>query len=200
MTELPTSLSIATTRAADGWPRKAWTHHDLDRMSAAGLFGPEEHVELIDGEIIPMAAKGHRHELVRLALNSWIIRHIAEDKDVYPEPGWRPALRFYLEPDFLIVPRQVVPPEFPGSDVLLAIEIADTSLAYDAGLKRDRYAELGVREYWVVHAWELTTTVFRGLGSGGYRDVTEHGPGDTLTPALAPELALRLSELRIGEA
>lgn len=195
MTELPSRIAPATTRAADGWPRKAWTHHDLDRMTEVGLFGPEEHVELIDGEILPRPAKGVRHERVRLVLNSWIWRHIGRDKDVLPEAGWRPALTFYLEPDFPIVPRTVAPPEFPGSDVLLAIEIADTGFAYDIGIKRDRYAELGVREYWVVHAWELTTKVFRAPVGSSYSLSHESGPTALLKPELVPELQLGLSDL-----
>ncbi len=145
MTELPSRIAPATSRAADGWPRKAWTHRDLDRMTEAGLFDPEEHVELIDGEIIPMSPKGVRHERVRLLLNTAIYDQLGQDKDVLPVAGWRPALTYYLEPDFLIAPRTVVPPEFPGSQVLLAIEIADTRFAFDTSIKRDLYAELGVR-------------------------------------------------------
>ena len=194
MTELPSSLP-ATTRAAEGWPRKAWTNRDLDRMTAAGLLAPDEHVELIDGEIVPMPAKGRRHERVRLALNTWLGDHLGRDKMVLPEPGWRPAERYYLEPDFLIVPRTVVPPELPGSDVLLAIEIADTSLAYDTTIKRDRYALLGVREYWVVHAWELTTRVHRNLAADAYHAVEDHAPTASIEPGLVAELALRLSDL-----
>lgn len=195
MTELPQQIAPATARAADGWPRKAWTHRDLDRMTEAGLFGPEEHVELVDGEIIPMPAEGIRHERVRLVLNSWIWRHIGRDKDVLPEAGWRPGPSFYLEPDFLIVSRTVVPPEFPGSQVLLAIEIADSSLTYDTGIKRERYAELGVREYWVAHAWEFTTRIYRAPIDNAYSVVDEHGPTTPLTPELVPELVLRLSDL-----
>lgn len=197
MTELPVHLSIATTRAADGWPRKAWTHHDLDRMAAAGLLGPDEHVELIDGEIVPMPAKGRRHERVRDALNVWLWDHLGRDKKVLSEPGWRPAERYYLEPDFLILPRTVVPPEFPGSDALLAIEIADSSLAFDTTIKRDLYALLGVREYWVIHAWELTTRAHHGLAASGYMAVEDRPPSATLRPLLVPELALQLEGLRL---
>ncbi|HRD75795.1 MAG TPA: Uma2 family endonuclease [Hyphomicrobiaceae bacterium] len=130
----------------------AWTHHELDRMSEAGLFAPGERVELIDGEIIPIPAKGQRHDRVRMALNRSISRRLGEDKDLLPEPGWRPAERFYFEPDFLIVPRSVIVPEFARTEVLLGIEIADSSICYDTTIKRDRYAGLGVVEYWVVNA------------------------------------------------
>lgn len=197
MNQMPGQIPPATTRAADGWPRKAWTHADLDRMTEAGLFGPDERVELIDGEIVPMPAKGLRHERVRLALNDWLYRHIAPDKVVLPELGWRPEPRVYIEPDFLIVPRGVIPPEFPGSDVLLAIEVADTSFEFDTTIKRDRYAALGVREYWVVHAWELKTRVHRGLTPQGYGSIVEQGADAPLVPTLAPEIAVRLADLGI---
>lgn len=193
-----TAIETATTRAADGWPRKAWTHNDLDRMTEAGLIGRDEHVELIDGEIIPMPAKGVRHERVRQAINEWIYSHLGRDKIVLPELGWRPEPRFYLEPDFLVVPRTVVPPEFHGRDVLLAVEVADTSLDYDSTIKRDRYAGLGVREYWVVDAWALNTRVHRAPGATGYSAVEEVPATARLAPLLAPELALRLADLAIA--
>ncbi len=198
MNQAPRNLGPATTRAADGWPRKAWTHHDLDRMTEAGLFGPDEHVELIDGEIVPMPAKGVRHERLRLVLNDWLYRHTGQDKVVLPEIGWRPEPRVYLEPDFLIVARGVVPPEFPGSNVLLAIEIADTSFEFDTTIKRVRYAALGVREYWVVHAWELKTHVHRALTEQGYSEVEEHAAAVPLVPTLIPEIVVRLADLRIS--
>ncbi len=164
-------------------------------MTEAGPFGPEEHVELIDGEILPMPAKGVRHERIRLLLNTVIYDQLGRDKFVLPVGGWRPASTFYLEPDFLIVPRTVVPPEFPGSDVLLAIEIADTSFDFDTGIERDRYAGLGVREYWVVHAWELTMKVFRAPSGSSYSLVDERDPTALLKSEFVPELQLRLSDL-----
>jgi Uma2 family endonuclease len=186
-----------TTRAADGWPRKAWTHHDLDRMAQTGLIGPDERVELIEGEIVPLPAKGQRHERVRLALNAWIYQRLTRDRIVLPEPGWRPSVHDYVEPDFLIVPSSTVPPEFPGTDVLLAIEISDSSFAYDTSIKRDRYARLGVREYWVIHAWDLMTRVHRGPAVGVYAEYREHQQTALLTPGHVPEVALRLSDLGI---
>ena len=198
MTVQQTNMATSSARATDGWPRKTWTHHDLDRMAEAGLLAPDEHVELIEGEIYPMPSKGNRHERVRLALNVWLYDQLGKDKMVLPEAGWRPALRDYLEPDFLIVPRHVVPPEFPGSDVLLAIEIADSSFGYDTTIKRNCYAGLGVMEYWVIHAWELTTRVHRAPIAGDYSDYVEQPPTARLTPTLAPELALALTDLGIA--
>ncbi|MGE0698899.1 MAG: Uma2 family endonuclease [Hyphomicrobiaceae bacterium] len=115
-----------------------------------------------------------------------------------PEPGWRPALRFYLEPDFLIVPRTVVPAKFPGSEVLLAIEIADSSLDYDTTIKRDRFAALGVREYWVIEVWEPKALVHRIPDSTGYRDIEVVCAEALITPAAVPELAFRLADLSIA--
>ena len=200
MTEHPTALQRATTRSADGWPRLAWTHHDLDRMTELGLLPAELKVELIGGEIIPMAAKGYRHERLRRALHRWIYRRIGEDKDLVPELGWRPELPSYLEPDFLIVPVGADGVEFPGSAVLLAIEIADSSFSFDTGLKRDRYAALGVPEYWVIRAGDLMTRVHRDLGPGGYATVRDIDQATPLTPERVPEIALRLADLGLDTA
>ena len=80
----------------------------------------------------------------------------------------------------------------------LAIEVADTSFEFDTAIKRDRYAALGVREYWVVHAWELTTRVHRALTPQGYGSVVEHGAEAPLVPTLVPEIVVRLADLGIA--
>jgi Uma2 family endonuclease len=85
-----------------------------------------------------------------------------------------------------------------GTNVLLVVEIADSSLRYDAGRKAALYASFGVRELWVIDAVRLTTRVFREPAADGYREARDFGSRDALTPAYAPEVfALRLEELEL---
>ncbi len=58
-------MNIALTRAADGLPRRAFTVHDIRRMVEAGIIAEDEPFELIDGDLVMMAAKGYAHELIK---------------------------------------------------------------------------------------------------------------------------------------
>jgi Uma2 family endonuclease len=188
----------ATTQAADGVPRLHWTLVDFERLVDAGIVSKEDRIELIGGELIPMSPKGNRHELVRDDMVNWMFRRMPLELRLSSELGWRPNAETYLEPDILIGLMALPGPTMPPSQVRLAIEIADSSLKFDSGLKSRVYAMLGVREYWVVNAVTLETTVFREPAEGGYAGRVQLPATETLTPHLVPDLALRLGELGLG--
>ncbi len=191
-----------TTQAADGLPRLKWTLAEFERLSELGFFGgidrERERLELVDGELLPMQAKGGRHEWVRLKLQKQVTLLLGADYDVWGEPGWRPGGERYFEPDILVCRTGMASIAVPPGDVLLLIEVADTSSRYDRGLKAKVYATLGVREYWVIDANTLETTVHLGPSAEGYGNVGTHAPSATLTPTLLPALALSLGGLGIG--
>lgn len=72
-----------------------------------------------------------------------------------------------------------------GYDVLLAVEVADTSLAYDRGRKLGVYAACGIPEVWVIDAGSLVTHVHRDLGAQGYATAFDAAPGDAVAAARA---------------
>ncbi|MGQ0456171.1 MAG: Uma2 family endonuclease [Hyphomicrobium sp.] len=187
----------ATTQAADGLPRLAWTVEEFDSLADHGFFTEEDRIELIGGELVPMSPKGNRHEVVRGELGIWLSRSVPANIKVYIEPGWRADAKHYLEPDILIFPESCPLGGLPAVEVLLIIEIALSSLAYDTGRKAATYASLGVREYWVVDAKTLETIMHLEPGEQGYAKVSTHGPGETLTPHLLPALAVSLGALKI---
>ena len=189
---------LPTTQAAEGMPRYAWTLEQLDRLTEAGFFEEGDRVELIGGELVPMQAKGDRHELVKVRLLNWIARRLPEKAELAVELGWRPGGDRYLEPDLLIYSSVPSPAKVPAASVLLAIEIASSSLAYDRAQKASIYAALGVRDYWVIDAATLGTRVFRDPSAEGYATVTDVASDATLTPLLLPALALALGSLDIG--
>lgn len=191
-----------TTQAADGLPRLRWTLDEFERLSELGFFGgidrERERLELVDGELLPMQAKGGRHERVRLKLQKHITLALGAGFDVLGEPGWRPGQGLYLEPEMIVCPLGFNFDTVPPAEVLLAIEVADSSLRYDKGVKAHIYARLGVREYWVIDANTLETTVHLSPMAEGYATVSAHAPDATLTPTLLPTLALSLGGLCIG--
>lgn len=188
----------ATSQAAEGVPRMRWTLAEFERLVEVGILSEDDRVELIDGELVPMSPQGNRHELVRDELMNWIMERKSADLRLSSEIGWRPpGADTYVEPDLLVCPRTFKGVTVPPTEVLLAVEIAHSSLRFDTTTKAGLYARLGLRDYWVVDAERLITRVHRAPSSGGYGDVNELLPTETFTPLLVPSLALRLADLAL---
>jgi Uma2 family endonuclease len=184
------------SRAAEGLARRAFTIVDLEKMVAAGLIDPDERLELIGGEIVPMSPKGNRHEALKAALNFVWGRACPDDYVFIPETGLRLSDTTYLEPDFIVYDRSVGLANVRGPDVLLAVEVADSSLDYDLRRKPLIYAEHGVRELWVINAAARTVHVHIAPGPGGYAFVREYRACDRLEPTAAPrDFAFALDNL-----
>jgi Uma2 family endonuclease len=184
-----------TTQAADGMPRRVWMLAEIEAMVAAGIIDEDERFELIGGEVVPMSPKGARHEAVKIELNEHFQRLGLTSLRIAQETTLRLDDKSFLEPDFTIYPRSVNPGDLRGYHVLLAVEVADTSLQYDVGRKIGIYAAWGIPEVWVIEAKTLATHVFRKLGAEGYRERFEARPGDTLACALEPEVSVNLAAL-----
>ncbi len=175
-----------------------WTYADFVRMAEFGFFTEDDRIELIGGELVPMSPKGNRHERVCGALHTWFRRSLPPEFDYHPEPGWHADEANYFEPDFLFGPEGFDRTSINPADVLLLIEVAHSSLAFDTTTKAGQYAALGVREYWVVNAVTLAARVHREPSVGSYASVVVVAPSDTLEPHLIPPLTVRLADLNLG--
>jgi Uma2 family endonuclease len=188
--------STPVSRAAEGLARRAFTISDLEKMVEAGLVDPDERLELIGGEIVPMSPKGNRHEAIKGAINFAWGRACPDGYLFIPETGLTLSKTTYLEPDFIVFSRERPLAELRGPDVLLAVEVADSSIDYDLRRKPLIYAEHGVRELWVVSAATRTVHVHIGPGPGGYAWVREYRASDRLEPTTAPlDFAFSLDDL-----
>ncbi len=187
-----------TTQGAEGLPRYKWSVEQFDALAEHGFIKYDDRVELVGGELVPMSPKGNRHEIVRQALLNVLFRMTPNDFMIFSEPGWRPNEFHYLEPDFLLCATGASPVSVVGADVLLLIEVSDTSASYDGDVKSRLYAALGVREYWVVNAKTLETIVHLEPSETGYGKISTVPPADTLAPLALPALAVSLGALKIG--
>jgi Uma2 family endonuclease len=191
-----------TTTTADGLPRLSWSLAEFERLSELGFFGgvegPRERVELVDGEILPMHAKGGRHEWVRSEIQKELLLRLGRDFSVYSEPGWRPGGDLYLEPELIVCRAGLKPSEVPPADVLLLIEVADSSLAYDTGLKARIYARLGIGEYWVVNARTLETLVHLHPQGEAFSDAKLVAADVMLAPTRLPAITFSLGSLGLA--
>jgi Uma2 family endonuclease len=176
-----------TTSAAEGLPRRRFTVAEVEAMVAAGVMEEDERVELIGGELVPMSPKGLEHEVLKTALLDRWYRLTEREADLVPATTFRLSEDTYLEPDVVIYSRTSGLRGLTGANVLLVVEIADSSLRYDIGRKAALYASFGIRELWVIDAVRLTTHVFREPAADGYRDAHDFGPTDRLAPLFAPE-------------
>ena len=128
-----------------------------------------------------------------------VSRSRPDDCRLTQETTFRLSEDTYLEPDVVIYPRASGLRGLTGANVLLVVEIADSSLRYDIGRKAALYASFGIRELWVIDAVRLTTRVFREPTADGYRDVRTSALPTSSRPLIAPgAFALRLDELELS--
>lgn len=166
-------------------------------MAALGIVREDERLELIGGELVPMSPKGVRHETVkRLILRAWRQAPPAAG-DILFETTLRINDDTYLEPDLLLVPPSAPLKGLAGPLILLAIEVADTSLGYDLGRKPAIYSRFGVAELWVIDAVRRETHVFTGPTATGYARQSVHPAQHRLVPTLAQDLPLRLDDFAV---
>jgi Uma2 family endonuclease len=181
--------------------RHRFTVHDYYRMAEAGILHEDERVELLDGEIIEMTPIGSRHSSIVERLN-WLFSQrldltqtlVRVQDPIRLSPNTEP------QPDIAIVAfrEDFYRLRHPGPDeVLLLIEVADSSLLYDHEIKVPLYARAGVPEVWVINANASLLDVFRQPSSSGY---LEHRQLDTfannlIVPDSLPQIILRVREI-----
>jgi Uma2 family endonuclease len=194
-------MNIAVTRAAEGFPRRAFTVDDVQRMMDAGIIGEDEKFELIEGEIVMVASKGIPHERIKSALTIAVVRALPPHLTVGVETTLRLTNTIMLESDLAIFPKALFSKTSSGfaqldpGEARLVIEVAASSLAYDRGLKAGLYARHRVAEFWVVDANERVTWVHTGATGDAWSSIIERGPKDALTTPALPGFSIRLADI-----
>ena len=189
-------MNVVATRAAEGLPRRSFTVAEIRRMVEAGIIAEDENFELIEGELVPMSPKGNQHEVIKAALNRVFARHAPDELRLAIETSLYLDERTFVEPDLCLYPKRILPEDVRGRDVLLAVEVAGSSMSYDRGLKARIYARHGVGELWVVDAATREAWVHRRPEADGHWGIVEKIPAETqLSPAALPELAIRMAGL-----
>lgn len=192
------TADVAGGRAGALPARRRFTVDEYYRMAEAGILGPDERVELLDGEIIEMAAIGTRHATCVRLLDGWFQKNLAGRAIVSCQMPVRLSSRAEPEPDIaLLRPR---PDQYgsghPGpGDVLLMIEVADTSLGYDHDRKLPRYAEAGIPEVWLADLTHDQVLVHSDPAGGRYQTARVARRGDTLAPAAFPDLFVPIADV-----
>ena len=178
--------------------RRLFNREEYHRMGEVGILKRGDHVELIRGDIIEMSPIGRRHQAFVDNLSQLLILRIAGRAIVSVQNPVVLADDTEPEPDLKILRRRSVPYkelEAHGDDVLLIIEVAETSLSYDRSTKLRLYAETGIPEYWVVDCAAESVEVHRSPDAGGYRDVSRFTGSASISPLAFPDVRAGLAEI-----
>jgi len=168
---------------------------EYDQMVDQGAFNclRDRRIELIRGEIREMMAPNPPHSLVVTNLDAWSHKSVPEDEVIIrcQNPVGIPELDSSPEPDIVWVRRRDYFKRHPrNSDVLLLIEVSDTTYAYDTGEKLALYAECGIKDYWVVNIRQYCVEVFRKPRRGLYTEQTTIDYESAVSPLAYPKIVL----------
>jgi Uma2 family endonuclease len=183
---------------SDTVTRRRLTADEYQRMIRAGILREGERVELLDGELYQMAAQGSPHFACVMRLNQWFIVSLGDRATVGTQGAMRLSAYSEPEPDIALfryrddfyedaLPRP--------DDVLLIIEVANTSLRHDRDRKLPLYAAGGVPEVWIVDLRRRRVLVYRDPSPDGYRQSITYTEGASLSPLAFPDLVIEWEEI-----
>lgn len=179
--------------------RRSFTVDEFHRMAAAGIFAEDDRVELLDGEIVEMTPIGSRHAAcVKRLVDILIPLQTARRAILSIQDPIRLGEHSEPQPDLaLLNPRaDFYAAAHPGpDDVLLVVEVAETSAAPDREIKVPLYARHGVPETWLVDLDAGQVEVFRQPSPEGYREMQTLQRGDTFAPQAFPDRRLAAADI-----
>ena len=184
--------------------KRRFSVKEFIKMAEAGILYEDDRLELLDGEIIQMAAIGSYHAGCVLGLNKFFSRIVGEDALVNVQNPFKIDDDTLFEPDLVILrPRtDLYMTSYPTpSDALLIIEVSDSTINYDANVKIPRYASGGAPEVWQVNLQHnlIDSHSDPDTASGRYRNVRRFLRGQTITPTLLPNATLNVSDILISQ-
>ena len=177
-------------------PRHRFSRAQYEHMVETGVFGPEDRLELLEGEIIDMAPQKSRH--------STAVTLLAEALKPLFTPGHTVRVQLPLslndfsqpEPDIAVVsgsPRDYR--DAHPAHAVLIVEVADSTLAYDRSRKLATYARTGIPEYWILDLAGELLEVCRQPENGGYGERLVLLRGEKVAPDAGNGVSIGVEEL-----
>jgi Uma2 family endonuclease len=173
-----------------------WSIQDYHQMISTGLLNDRQ-VELICGEIVEMSPEGAPHSSYCGEIGEYfrkILGTRAKVREAHPitlpnnsEP--EPDIAIVRNRSTLYRDRHPYP-----EDIFWLVEVANSTLAKDVGIKKDLYANAGIEEYWVLNLPESVLIVFRDLTTSGYQSTTSFTSG-TISPLAFPDISIDIQQL-----
>ena len=178
--------------------RRRFTVAEYYAMAEAGILSETERVELLDGDVIVMAAVLDWHAFVVDWLNEHFILSLQGRAQVRIQNPTRLNDYSEPEPDVMLLRRR---DDFYRSghptpaDVLLLVEVSDTSLSFDRNEKLPRYAAAGIPEAWIVNRPGRRIEAYTDPVGDEYTGVRYAGPGESVAPQAFPDISLAVDRI-----
>ena len=184
-------MAVSVERA-----RRLFTIEEYERMVETGILKRDDRVELIEGEIVEMSPIGDPHAAIVTNLTHLLVNLAGDRARVRVQGPVRVPPRSKPQPDLAVLrSRSYMRAGAAAEDVLLVIEVADTSLEYDRRVKLRLYARAGIAEYWVVDANAEALDLYRGPSGDGYREHRRAVRGETVGPLAFPDTAIAVDAI-----
>lgn len=191
-------MAVDTAQPMVTSARRIWTAAEYHRMAEVGILHEDDRVELIDGEIVEISPIGSRHAACVNRLSKLLERRIGDTTIVQTQSPIRLNDASEPQPDMAVLRLRAdyytdalpTPP-----DVLLVIEVADTSLSYDQHVKLPRYADAGIAEVWIVDVARSMLTRYTDPRRGFYTNQQHAQRGDALQSDVFVDLLLAVDEI-----
>ena len=178
--------------------RRRFTVNEYLHMAHAGILTDTDRVELLDGEIVEMAPAGRTHTACVAVLVRVLLTGAGPRAVVWPQGPIRLSERSQPESDVSLLRPRSMPyrdADVEPRDVLLLVEVSDTSLRRDRELKLPLYAAAGIPEYWIADVRDAVVEVHMNPSGSSYGSVQRFGSGDFLSPLAFPELRIAIDDI-----
>jgi Uma2 family endonuclease len=149
-----------------------FTTQEYQLMSEKGIFSPEHRLELIRGEIVKMSPIGRKHSACIAALNELLFTKFAGKFNIWVQSSIRLDDGSEPQPDIALLRRRAdfYRDSLPSpADILLIVEVADSTISYDRDVKMPLYAEFGIIEAWLIDLNAKTLTKYTEPSPKGYK-------------------------------
>ena len=187
---------MLTTEAA--FTLRKWTVKEYHKLGEIGIFNPEERVELIEGNIIKISAKGTGHACATRRTASLLHNLVGNQAAVYNKSPIALDDDSEPEPDIAVVRIDAFDyaTHHPTpSEVYLIIEVADSSLTFDREIKAKIYARSGIADYWVLNVGDRQLHVFREPAVDGYQSEVILGETASISPIEFPAFNIAIQAM-----
>jgi Uma2 family endonuclease len=177
-------------------PHFKLTVDDFYRMGEVGIFKADDRIELIDGELIDMAPIGSFHAGLNSKVSDWLMRSLSGRAIPWIQNPIRLSRYSAPQPDFSLLryrPDYYAKSLPTAADVLLLVEVSDSTLRSDRQVKAPLYARHGVPEYWIIDLSARAIEIYLDPVEGRYNNVRTVESG-LLAPSAFPEATLDVGE------